>query len=173
MPLILNLGTRQRWMATFTLQAARLSGIISPTSQCVGGRVVSGDSLDTMKKRKISLCCWEPDHSSFIVRPVPNHTTDSTCWFRNCTYYFSVGLIILVKLYWIVSHAVFIKYWLVDDARSEKPGSDPLQDPTTLTAFLFISPNLVLIIMLLPLILMKDLCNRNQQNALFTFNLFW
>jgi len=50
--------------------------------------------------------------------------------------------------------------------------SEPFQDPTTLTGFHFISPNLVLIIMLLPLTHMKELWNKNQQDALFTFNLF-
>ena len=146
MPLILNLDTRQRWMATFTLQAARLSGIIFPTSQCVGGRVVSGDSLNTLKKRKISYAAENVTTIPLLSVPCLITLPTQPCWFRNCTCYFSVGLSTLVKLYWIVSHAIFIKYWLVDDARSEKPGSDPLQDPTTLTAFLFISPNLVLII---------------------------
>ena len=88
------------------------------------------------------------------------------CWFPYCTCYYNVSLIIMVKLSCIASHVIFIKYWLVDDARWEKPGSDALQDPTSLTSFLFISPNLVLIIMLLPLTHMKDLCNKNQQDLL-------
>jgi len=170
MPLILNLGTRQRRMTSFTPMAAGLPGIISTTTQCVEGRVDSSDSLDTLKKRKIYLCCWEPDHNSFVVHPTPYDTNDTTVLVPSLYMLFQCGsnynCKAVLDCFTCNIHQILTCWWY-------QLGETLFQDPPTLTSFLFISLNLVLIITLLPLTHMKDLCNKNQQNALFTFNLFW
>jgi hypothetical protein len=84
---ILDLGTRRRWVASFTRPGRFASKERAPGTYCVGGWVGLRAGLDTVVKRKIPNLIRDSNHRSSSPQPsaVPLSYLGSLLWLKKRT----------------------------------------------------------------------------------------